>query len=77
MDVDGVSGMIPTDPMAALIAEDLVKAVQAESANPEHRDDVRGSRLDLLVEVMRLCSNPVSGLLTRENARGRVAAEAD
>ena len=51
VDVDGVSGTIPTDPMAALITEDLVRVVGAESENREHLEGARGSRLDLLVEL--------------------------
>lgn len=49
VDQDGVVGGRLTDPMAALVAEDLVRALGAESESHEHLDSVQGSRLTGLV----------------------------
>ncbi len=51
VDDQGVVGARLTDPMAALVAEDLLRALGAEKANQEHLDGVPGSRLTSLVEV--------------------------
>ena len=67
VDVEGVAGAVPTDPMAALITEDLVRVVGAENENREHLEGARGSRLDVLVEAKGL---EPSNLLT---ARGLLA----
>ena len=55
VDADNVSSMVLTDPMAALVAEDLVREIEvAESKNPDHLVGERGSRLDVLVEARGL-----------------------
>ena len=50
VDDQGVVGARLTDPMAALVAEDLLRALGAEKGNQEHLDGVPGSRLTSLVE---------------------------
>jgi hypothetical protein len=49
LDTRRVAGGTLTDPMTAIVADDALKALGAESAGPEHLDDGQGSRLDLLV----------------------------
>ncbi len=51
VDDEGVVGARLTDPMAALVADDLVRALGAENSGHEHLDGVPGSRLTSLVEV--------------------------
>jgi site-specific DNA recombinase len=54
VDDDGVAGARLTDPMAALVAEDVLRALGAENADSEHLVDDQGSRLNDLVEVTGL-----------------------
>jgi hypothetical protein len=58
VDVDGVVGARLTDPMAALVADDLVRALGAESENHDHLESDRGSRLSGLVDLTGQLSNP-------------------
>jgi site-specific DNA recombinase len=60
---DGIVGGRLSDPLAALVAEDLINAIGAESANHDLRSSGRGSRLSALVEVSGL-EPPTSTLRT-------------
>ncbi len=51
VDDNGVVGARLTDPMAALVADDVVRALGAESENRDHCNGAHGSRLTGLVEV--------------------------
>jgi DNA invertase Pin-like site-specific DNA recombinase len=54
VDADGIAGARLTDPMAALVAEDIVKTLGAKNANQDPFDRARGSRLNYLVELTGL-----------------------
>lgn len=51
VDDNGVVGARLTDPMPALVADDVVRALGAESENRDHCNGANGSRLTGLVEV--------------------------
>jgi site-specific DNA recombinase len=63
LDADGVVGARLSDPMAALVADDLVKQLGAENGNRDPFERGRGSRLTSLVEVSGL-EPPTSTLRT-------------
>jgi hypothetical protein len=45
VDDNGVAGARLTDPLAALVADDVIRALEAESENHDHRSGDHGSRL--------------------------------
>jgi site-specific DNA recombinase len=63
VDVGGVVGAKLSDPLAALIADDLIRTIGAENKNHDLRSSGRGSRLSSLVEVSGL-EPPTSTLRT-------------
>ena len=63
VDDDGVVGATLTDPMAALVAEDVIRALGAENESRDLCSRGRGSRLNGLVEVSGL-EPPTSTLRT-------------
>ena len=63
MDVDGIVGARLTDPMAALIADDLIEQLQGQLENENSEQGEFGSTLSSLVEVSRL-EPPTSTLRT-------------
>ena len=54
VDVDRVCGAAPTDPMAVLLTEDLLKVVGAETTDSEHLVVTRGSRFDVFGSTHRI-----------------------
>jgi hypothetical protein len=58
VDLEGVTGIELSEPMAQLMAEGLVDEIEAQIKRTLGIQLARGSSLNALVEVMRLCSNP-------------------
>jgi DNA invertase Pin-like site-specific DNA recombinase len=63
VDANGIVGARLSDPMAALVADDLISQLGAESRESDHHDRVASSRLSALVEVSGL-EPPTSTLRT-------------
>jgi len=57
VDADGVVGSRLTDPMAAIVADDLIKCLSTSHENRDPFSGGRGSRLSSLVEVIARLSN--------------------
>jgi hypothetical protein len=51
VDANGIVGARLTDPMAALVANDMIEKLGAENANHDPFGQDSGSRLDYLVEL--------------------------
>ena len=62
VDADGVAGGRLTDPMAALVADDLIKRLGAENENRDPVEGDHGSRLSSLVEPIAVYSK--AGVVT-------------